>query len=532
MATAVLVNGEIRLTDHISGTSGMEIISLSYDNGTGDTDLDLPIMTSSTTGGDPGESLTSLSSSSFIETQDAQSSRIKVDGYPATTTAELQTLTPDAVPTGGHYHLSYGGQTTGVIDFAASLAEIKTALEALSTVDTDDITVGGDTDNGLSVAALTFTFRDTAGDVPMISIDDSALTGPTTICSIVETTKGSDGWISRNSNSISDAVAGVTLNLQDVTESAETVKITITRNISAVASKVQTMVGAFNSLMTVLKEKTEYDAETKKTGILSNDIAVSFIKAQARDPFIGIIDGFVDTIDSFIQASDIGVSIDGAGMMELDTDEFNDAMNEDFMGVLEVLGAAKSGNTSSNIVQFYNASDEYTTAGTYHVKVKVEDVEGQNVITEAYIKLSTESTYRDALNGSNLITGNSDFNDAGDPIYPENSLQLSVDVTNTGQYGTDENPIVVRVKQGVAGDLEDLLEQVLEADGRLDVSNEILDDKILAMENRIKNEEDRLERVQTRLITKYARLEKTLTMLQQQMSAVSVVSAITFGSQA
>jgi len=36
--------------------------------------------------------------------------------------------------------------------------------------------------------------------------------------------------------------------------------------------------------------------------------------------------------------------------------------------------------------------------------------------------------------------------------------------------------------------------------------------------------------VETRLIAKYARLEKTLAMMQQQMSAVSMVSAATFGS--
>ncbi|GAH52242.1 unnamed protein product, partial [marine sediment metagenome] len=182
-------------------------------------------------------------------------------------------------------------------------------------------------------------------------------------------------------------------------------------------------------------------------------------------------------------------------------------------------------------VQFYNASDKYTTAGTYHVKVKVEynaELE-QNVITEAWIKLSTESTYRNAPRSGNLITGDSTFDDDGGPLYPENALQLTVDLSTTGTYGTDENPIVVRVKQGVAGALEDLLDQVLEADGRLDISEDILDDKITAMERRIENEENRLTKVETRLIAKFARLEKMLAMMQQQMSAVSVVSQITFG---
>lgn len=531
VATAKLVNGQIWLTDHMSGTSLLDI-GLTYNASGSSATLGLPTMAVSTEGGSTSESLASLASTSFIETQSAQSSKIKIDGYPTTTTQEVQTLTPTGAPTGGHYHLSYGGETTAEIAYNATYAQIQSALEALSTVSEGDIVVSGGGTNGLADGAVTFTFLSTAGDVEMISIDDTALTGGTTPYSFTETTKGSDGWLDRNSNSIADAITGITLNLHSVTEVSTPIKITISRNTAVISRKIQTMVTAYNELITELKSKTEYDTEAKKMGILSNDIAVSFIKNQARDPFIGIIEGFVDTLDTFVQASDIGISIDGAGMMEFDEEDFNDAVNEDFDNVLELLGATKSGNSSSTVVQFYNASDKYTTAGTYHVKVKVEyDAElEQNVITEAKIKLSTESVYRDATWPNWIVTGNSDFDDNGYPVYPENGLHLSVDLTNTGQYGTDENPIVVNVKQGMAGALEDLLEEVLAAGGRLDISEDILDDRITAMTRRIENEENRLNDVETRLIAKFARLEKTLSMMQQQMGAVNMVSTITFGS--
>jgi flagellar capping protein FliD len=312
------------------------------------------------------------------------------------------------------------------------------------------------------------------------------------------------------------------LNLHDVTEINNPIKITISRNTGSISKKIQNMVSAYNELITELKSKTNYDTEAKKMGIMSNDIAVSFIKYQVRGPFVGIIDGFVDTIDSFVQASDIGLSINGAGMMEFDTDKFNDAINDDFEDVLEVLGATKSGNSSSTIVQFYNASDKYTTAGTYDIEV---DIEG-NVIKDVRIKLSSESTWRDdAAWPNNLVTGNSEFDARGNPLYPENGLQLSV---NPNQPD-DTYTATVHVRQGVAGALEDLLDEVLEADGRFDTSENILDDKIKAMERRIKDEETRLTKMETRLIAKYARLEKTLAMMQQQLSAVSMVSTATFG---
>ena len=520
-ATATLVNGKIRLTDHTCGASTLVLNTLTYDNGSGSTTLTDITFDESVKGGAIPESLSSLASTSFTETQNAQNSQIKINDFTPAAVAEVQTLSTDAPPTSGHYHLSYAGETTGEILYNASFADIKTALELLSTIDT--ITVGG---SGTSLANgnVTFTFANALGNVGLISVDSSGLD---TNGTIVETTKGNNSeWVSRNGNSITDALTGITLNLHDVTEVDTPIKITVSRNTGSVSGKINSMVTAYNALITELKTKTEYNAEAKKMGILSRDIAVSFIKTQTRDPFIGIADGFVDTIDDFVQASDIGLSIDGAGMMEFDADEFNDAINDNFDHVLELLGATKSGNSSDTMIQFYGASDKYTTAGTYDIEVDI----ASNAITGVRIKLSSESTWRTVPWPGNFVTGNSDFDDNGDPLYPENGLQFTVDPNQSdGTYTA-----TINVKQGIAGALEDLLDQIVEVGGRLDVSVDILNNldygKITAMTRRIENEERRLTNVETRLIVKYARLEKTLAMMQQQMGAVSMVSAATFGS--
>jgi len=512
IATAVFINGEIHLTDHINDTSGIEI-SLSYNAGSGDTELVLPAMAVSTEGGGTSESLASLSSTSFIQTQDAQSSKTRIDGYPSSTAAEVQTLTLDDNAS-GHFHLTYNGQTTGEISANAVPADIQAALEALSNVSAGDITVGG---TRLSEGGpLTFQFLESAGDVSMISIDASALTGPTSY-SFVETTKGNDGWLNRNGNSISDALSGITLNLKDVTEVGDPIDITVTRDTTSVRSKIQSMVTAYNELITFLAQKTEYDDETKEMGILSTDIATSLIKTQMREPFIGVAAGFTDE-DTFFQISDIGISFDGDGMMEFDTGEFDEAIAEDFTAVLELLGATKSGETVEGAtIEFYSASDKYTTAGEYDIEVTIEDLGEGNVITGAKIKLSTESTYRDATYSGNLITGDSTFDDNGRPLYPENALQLSVDLTSTGTFTGS-----IRVKQGMVGALEDFLDEILKTNGRIGIAEDILDDQIRQMEDTIEREESRLEDVEARLIAKFARLEKTLSLLQQQFGAVGI----------
>jgi flagellar capping protein FliD len=151
-----------------------------------------------------------------------------------------------------------------------------------------------------------------------------------------------------------------------------------------------------------------------------------------------------------------------------------------------------------------------------------------NLITDVRIKLSTESVFRDnsTWTTTGLVTGMSIFDEEGNPTYPEHGLQFTVDLTQgDGEYTT-----TINVKQGIAGVLEELLDRILEGDGRLDVSKGVLDDRVTAMERRIELEEARLTKVESRLIARYARLEKTLTLLQQQMGAISAVSLITFGS--
>ncbi|MHC4581390.1 MAG: flagellar filament capping protein FliD, partial [Planctomycetota bacterium] len=85
------------------------------------------------------------------------------------------------------------------------------------------------------------------------------------------------------------------------------------------------------------------------------------------------------------------------------------------------------------------------------------------------------------------------------------------------------------VKKGFAGELEEMLDDLLRTDGRLEVSEEISQDNIDRIEERIADEETRLEKIQDRLIEKFARLEKTLAALDQQMAAVNSISQITFG---
>jgi len=521
-AKAVFENGKIVLTDSEDGTSSLSI-TLTWDADGGTTSLSGLAMSATTEGADNVADLANYAppdkvTSYFMLSQAAQDSKIKVDGFPpGTATSERQTVTLSAVPDYGTFTLTYRGETTTAIAYDASASDIEDAIEALSAFDTGEITVSGAIGTN-----PTIDFASSLGNVDLIMIDSSMKnggeSGTDVTASIAETTPGSDGYIRRSSNTVDDVIYGVALHLHDVTD-ANGKEITLTRDIKSVKEKLNSMISAYNLAVNYIKERTGYDDVSKVAGVLQGDYTITDIGLQICNPLISRTSGFIIDIDTFLTPAQIGLEIDSDGLLDLDANVFDEAIAEDYMGALAIIGADKTGSSTSDIVEFYGASSRYTTAGNYDVKVEVNG----GVITSAKIKLSTESTYRDATFSadSNIITGDTTFNDNGDPVYSENSLQLSVDLSQDGTYGTDENPVIIRVKQGFTGEIEDVIDRVLKTTtGSLQIAQKYADDTLDEVKERIEDEKERLELREARLIMKFAKLEATLATLQTQVAGL------------
>ena len=107
----------------------------------------------------------------------------------AATTNEQQTITV-AAASSGHFHLSYGGQTTAAITFGATSVAVHDALELLSSVGSGQMTVTGP-DGGPYLVEFTGTLSQT--DVDMITTDATALV-KTSVVAVVTTHVGAATW--------------------------------------------------------------------------------------------------------------------------------------------------------------------------------------------------------------------------------------------------------------------------------------------------------------------------------------------------
>jgi len=242
------------------------------------------------------------------------------------------------------------------------------------------------------------------------------------------------------------------------------------------------------------------------------DYVVSTIRSQIRTPLFTQTSGFIEDIDNFLIPAQIGLELDKDGILSLDSNVFDEAIAGNYTDVLAIIGADKTGSSNSNTIEFYGASSKYTRAGNYDVEVAVTG----GVITSAKIKLSTESTWRDATSSGNIVTGDSTFDNHGNPMYPENALQFSIDSSQDGTFTA-----TVRVKQGFTGAIEDALDNTLKATtGSIQISKEHIDDQIEELQEKIEHEERRLTVREQRLIARFARLESTLALIQNQMAAL------------
>ena len=328
-----------------------------------------------------------------------------------------------------------------------------------------------------------------------------------------------NNWITRSSNTIDNLIAGVTLNLHGVTgndtDGYSSLDVTLTRNTEDLKEKMNAMVEAYNTVVMYIDETTAYDQENKKTGVLSSEYSLTSIQSLIRSPLVMNAEGFNDN-DTFVNPKDIGLTIDADGMLSLDEKAFDDAVVENYLDLLSVIGAKKTGGSDSTAVEFYQAGT-YTEAGLYDVHVVVD---ATGTITSAQIKLKDEdwSEARDMTINGNTLSGSTESDNNG-PIHPENSMYLSVDTSQAGTYD-----VSVNVQQGFAGNLYEMVDDMLTTNtGRIPIAQNGIQSRINNMDKRISDEEDRLDRVQERLTSQYARLEKNLQLIQSQMAGLSML---------
>lgn len=136
--------------------------------------------------------------------------------------------------------------------------------------------------------------------------------------------------ITRASNTISDAIDGVTLKLQK--EPSQTLpitpltgKLTVAQNTASITSAISAFVKAYNDAMGQIKAMTAYDAANKKASVLTGDSTARSVQSQLSGLLGTSVGGLTGGI---ARLSDIGVSVQTDGTLAFDSGKLTTALSE------------------------------------------------------------------------------------------------------------------------------------------------------------------------------------------------------------
>ena len=177
--------------------------------------------------------------------------------------------------------------------------------------------------------------------------------------------------VSKASNTVTDVIKGVTLNLQKIM--ATPVSLTIVRETATVKSSVDGFVKAYNDLNKTLKDVSAYNSATKQGAILQGDSTVRTLQSQIRAVLATPVS---NTGGSLSTLSQIGVSFQKDGTLALDASKLDTAITNNFNDLASLFAAV--GKASDSLVSYSSAATT-TKPGSYAVNATTLATQGNTV---------------------------------------------------------------------------------------------------------------------------------------------------------
>jgi len=157
--------------------------------------------------------------------------------------------------------------------------------------------------------------------------------------------------MTRTTNTISDAITGLTLSLQ---KPQSQTTITIGNDTSAVTSKINDFVSSYNKVMDLINQDCSYDASTNTAGTLFGESTIRTVLDTLQNVLTNTVSGLTGKFTSLAQ---IGINSDAkTGELSINTDStqgptLSDALSTDFNGVVSLF-TQNTGTYGLNLNQY------------------------------------------------------------------------------------------------------------------------------------------------------------------------------------
>ncbi len=194
--------------------------------------------------------------------------------------------------------------------------------------------------------------------------------------------------ITRSTNSVSDLIGGVTLDLMKA-DVGQTITVTIQQDANATYSKVSSFVSTYNSIIDDLDSGMSWDADTATGGDYFGDPAMMLLQHGLHNTAMTITDALGGPMTL---PSQIGLSTDSSGRLVLDADTFAAALWENPSGVANMFGTA--GDATDPAITYVSSTSKTAGSPAAGYAVEITQVAEQATATSATLAsgITTDET--------------------------------------------------------------------------------------------------------------------------------------------
>jgi flagellar hook-associated protein 2 len=177
--------------------------------------------------------------------------------------------------------------------------------------------------------------------------------------------------ITSASNTVTDAIAGVTLQLKDTTAVDEDVQIDVQSDSSSVQTKIEEFVSAYNAVMNAINAEFAFKGTANTTNSLSGD---SSLRNLQRTLMQGIGKSVSGLSSQYNRLYAVGVQTQSDGTLTLDTAKLAEAVAADSQAVADLFATNPDANTTGVMASLDTAINIYSQSSTGILAVKIDGI--------------------------------------------------------------------------------------------------------------------------------------------------------------
>jgi flagellar hook-associated protein 2 len=204
----------------------------------------------------------------------------------------------------------------------------------------------------------------------------------------------------RDSNSFSDVISGVTLSLKKA-DLLTTGTLSVSLDKDSVKSKVNDFIKAYNSLTSTMANLSSYIAQTKQAARLFGDATLKGVQNQIRQALSNPVEGAT----AFSTLAEIGIKTNKSGVLELDSTKLDSVMASNFDAVSKLF-ASESGLAKrfDDVLKNYLSADGPLSSRVDGVNKQISGITKQQ--DKLNIRIAAiESRYRKQFTAMDTLVG-------------------------------------------------------------------------------------------------------------------------------